>query len=122
MIVIIDRMERSGTTPDERDETRIQSTALMNLARLKGFLVERKQVATTRTIAPLSDEELEGYLEMLEPEDALRIAPEVEAIKARRRDRAARAEARNARRLARARASATPALLDNDDPLSSRAL
>jgi hypothetical protein len=63
-------------------------------------------------------------LEALEPEDALIIAPQIEAILARRRDRAARAEAREARRLAAlASASATPAaLLENDDPLSSRAL
>ncbi|MGA2114862.1 MAG: hypothetical protein ABSH56_08945 [Bryobacteraceae bacterium] len=44
-VLIINRMEAGGTTADEREEARLQLTALMNLARLNGFIGERKQVS-----------------------------------------------------------------------------
>ena len=96
MVMVVEKIERGGYDPLDLEGFRVELTALMNLAKLKGLIVERKQVDQrtakldlNKLVTPEAQEQLGGVLDGLEPGTRRMIEDRVKALGMRSKTRKA---------------------------------
>jgi hypothetical protein len=84
-VSLVLRLESEKLTPPQLEQARVEITALMSLARLKGLVVEKRLSASVKATVP-GDAEFEkvgAYLDELAPGERQAIQARVDALKPR---------------------------------------